>query len=77
MIGVSPNEVKLHLENQFVNDMSWDNYGGKNGWQIDHIIPLSSAKTKEELMALFHYTNLQPLSKEDNLKKGNKIISKA
>ena len=43
-------------------------------WQIDHIIPLSSAITKEEIYKLCYYTNLQPLWKIDNIKKSNKII---
>jgi hypothetical protein len=30
-------------------------------WDIDHIIPISSAKTKEDIIRLNHYTNLQPL----------------
>jgi len=38
------------------------------------IIPLSSAKTEEELYKLCHYTNLQPLWAEENMKKGNKIL---
>ena len=54
--------------------MSWDNYG-KFGWHIDHIIPLYSAKDIEELKKLFHYSNLQPLWWEDNLKKGSKILT--
>lgn len=33
---------------------------------IDHIIPLISASTEEEMVKLNHYTNLQPLSKEDH-----------
>ena len=53
--------------------MSWDNYG-LHGWHIDHIIPISSAKTEEELYKLFYYTNLQPLWAIDNIKKGNKIL---
>ena len=52
--------------------MSWDNYGD---WHIDHIIPLSSAKTEEEIYKLAHYTNLQPLWAEDNIKKSNKILT--
>lgn len=51
--------------------MTWEN---RNEWHIDHITPLSSAKTEEELYKLCHYTNLQPLWAEENLKKGNKII---
>ena len=74
MIGISRIELKNHLEKRFSKGMSWDNYGGDDGWQIDHIIPLSSAKNKEDLIRLFHYTNLQPLWKEDNLKKGSKIL---
>lgn len=62
--------VKEHIERQFTKDMSWENQGK---WQIDHIIPLSSANTEDELKNLFHYTNLQPLWAEDNLKKGCKI----
>lgn len=73
MIGCSPTDLKLHLENQFVDGMSWENYGHK-GWHIDHIIPLSSAKTVKEVLTLNHYTNLQPLWATDNHKKGNKIL---
>lgn len=71
IIGCTPLELKEHLEKQFVEGMSWEN---KNLWHIDHIIPLSSAKTEEELYKLCHYTNLQPLWAEENLKKSNKIL---
>ena len=52
--------------------MSWGLMG--KHIHIDHIIPLSSAKTEEEVYELCHYTNLQPLWAEDNLKKGSKIL---
>ena len=51
--------------------MSWDNYGK---WHIDHIIPLSSAKTEQDILKLCHYTNLQPLWAKGNIIKSNKII---
>ncbi len=71
IVGCTPQELKEHLEKQFVDGMNWDN---RKEWHIDHIIPLSSAKTEEELYKLCHYTNLQPLWAEDNLKKSNKIL---
>lgn len=73
IVGCSPIFLKEYLESQFVEDMSWDNYG-VSGWHIDHIIPLSSSKNEEELYKLCHYTNLQPLWAVDNLKKSNKLI---
>lgn len=71
IIGCTPEFLKEHLEIQFNNGMSWDNYGN---WHIDHIIPLSLAKNEEEVYNLCRYTNLQPLWAEDNLKKSNKIL---
>ena len=68
-IGCTLQELKCHIEKQFIVGMYWHNYGE---WQIDHIIPVSSAKTKRELLKLFHYTNLQPLWAKDNLIKGAK-----
>jgi len=71
--GCSPEQLKKHLESQFIDNMSWENYGHK-GWHIDHKVPLASAKNNEEVYRLCHYTNLQPLWSEENYKKGNKII---
>lgn len=68
-IGCLPSELKVHLERQFVKGMSWDNHGS---WHIDHIIPLSSAKTEKRLYKLCHYSNLQPLWAADNYKKSKK-----
>lgn len=39
-------------------------------YHVDHIVPLVTAKTEEDVLALFHYSNLQMLTPEDNLKKG-------
>lgn len=68
-IGCSPGYLIKHLEEQFSEGMSWDNYGE---WHIDHIIPLCKGKTKEGILELSHYTNLQPLWAEDNFKKGGR-----
>jgi hypothetical protein len=72
-IGCDIQELKNHIEKQFADGMNWDNHSYE-GWHIDHIIPLSSAKNIEELYKLCHYTNLQPLWAKDNLRKGNRKI---
>ena len=66
IIGCSFEGLKQHLEKQFQPWMNWDNRGLYNGqpnygWDIDHIIPLKTAKTVEDIIRLNHYTNLQPL----------------
>jgi len=43
------------------------------GYHIDHIVPISIAKTEEEVINLCHYTNFQPLWWRDNIVKSNKI----
>jgi hypothetical protein len=74
IIGCSWDEFKAHIESRFYPNpvtgemMTWENYG-KNGWEIDHIKPLCSAKNLDELIKLSHYTNLQPLWAIDNVKK--------
>ena len=72
MLGADYNTVMSHIESRFKKGMTWGNQGE---WHLDHIIPLSSAKTEQELIQLCHYTNLQPLWAEENLSKGDKIIA--
>ena len=74
MIGCTPQFLKEHLEMNFKEGMSWENYG-LYGWHIDHIIPLSSAEDEDGVYKLCHYTNLQPLWAKENLSKGSKIIN--
>lgn len=69
IVGCSPEELKEHLENQFTEGMTWENHG-RYGWHIDHIIPLSSATTEDDIIKLCNYKNLQPLWAIDNIKKG-------
>lgn len=66
ILGCNSLLLKKHLENQFILNMSW---GNRSEWHIDHIIPLKAAKTEFEVIALNHYTNLQPLWAKDNLTK--------
>lgn len=66
IIGCTYGELLIHLESKFEPWMTWGNRGLYNGcpnfgWDIDHIIPLSSAKCEEDFIRLNHYTNLQPL----------------
>jgi ribosome-binding protein aMBF1 (putative translation factor) len=68
-IGCDAQYLCNHIESMFQPGMNWDN---RSLWHIDHIVPLSSAKTPEEMLKLNHYTNLQPLWASDNLKKSNK-----
>jgi hypothetical protein len=73
ILGCTINEFIQHLQNQFTEGMTFENHGqGKGYWNIDHIIPISSAKTEEEIYKLNHYTNLQPLWWEENMAKGSK-----
>jgi hypothetical protein len=71
ILGCSFEDFKQHIESKWLPWMNWDNYGLYNGelnygWDIDHIIPTSSAKTEEGVIALNHYTNLQPLCSRIN-----------
>jgi len=66
IIGISYDGYLKYIESKFYNNMNWHN---KDKWHIDHIIPLKAAKTEFEVIALNHYTNLQPLWAKDNLTK--------
>lgn len=70
MLGCDYGTLAAHLESKFTEGMDWSNRGK---WHIDHVMPLASAKTEDELTALCHYTNLQPLWAYDNLSKGAKV----
>ena len=47
---------------------------GRYGYQLDHIIPISSALTESDVLKLNHYTNFQPLFWRDNILKSNKLL---
>lgn len=63
ILGCSFTEFKEHIESKFIHGMTWEN---RHLWEIDHIIPISWATTEEEILQLSHFTNLNPLWREDN-----------
>lgn len=78
IIGCSFGDLKLYIESKFEPWMNWNNRGLYNGeinygWDIDHIMPVSEAETKDDLIMLNHYSNLQPLCSKINrdIKKNN------
>jgi hypothetical protein len=74
LVGCTLEYLKNHLESQFTDGMSWDNYG-KYGWHIDHIIPCASFDLTDpaQQRECFHFSNLQPLWAKDNWSKGAKL----
>lgn len=74
LLGCSVEFLKKHLESQFTEGMTWDNYGLK-GWHIDHIKPCASfdLTDDEQMKECFHYTNLQPLWAEENIRKSDNL----
>jgi len=71
ILGCSFLEFREFLETQFETWMTWDNHGKYNGelnygWDIDHILPLDSVSTEEDIYKLCHYTNFQPLCSYTN-----------
>jgi hypothetical protein len=75
ILKYSPDELVVHLENQFTEDMTWDNYGE---WHVDHRLPISSFKFQEvgdnEFMRCWGLNNLQPMWGSENIIKGDNII---
>jgi hypothetical protein len=67
ILGCTIDDFKKYVESKWENWMNWENYGKYKkgvkdfGWDLDHIIPISTANTPEEIIKLNHYTNIQPL----------------
>lgn len=74
LTGCSIDELRAHLERQWLPGMSWINYS-VHGWHIDHIVPCSAfdLSNPEEQKRCFHYTNLQPLWAIDNWRKSDYV----
>jgi hypothetical protein len=75
LLGYTLEELIAHLEKQFTEGMTWDNYGE---WHVDHKIPMSSFQFEttddREFKLCWCLDNLQPLWGPDNLSKGTKFL---
>lgn len=75
VLQYTPEELINHLEKQFIDDMTWDNYGI---WHVDHKLPITSFDIQEmgddEFMRCWCLDNLQPMWGEENIRKSNKIL---
>ena len=67
-LGYSSLQLKEHIESLWIEGMSWENYGE---WEIDHIKPLTKWEKTSLPSEVNALSNLQPLWKEDNIKKYN------
>lgn len=74
LLGCTIEELKVHLEQCFYfhkthGPMTFENYGT---WELDHIRPLASfdLKNPAQLAQALHYTNLQPMWRDENQVKG-------
>ena len=72
LTGCTMEFLRAYLESKFEDGMSWDNYGV---WHVDHIIACANfdLSDPEQQRICFHYTNLQPMWGEQNLKKGARL----
>lgn len=76
-VGIPIDQFKEHLEKQFLDGMTWDNYGEDvfkdkvKAWHIDHIIPCNAFDFSNPIhvKACFYYKNLRPLWAKDNIVK--------
>lgn len=71
IVGISVEMLIDYLKNTFLVRYGYE-WDGIEAVHIDHIVPLCTATTEEEVIKLCHYTNLQLLKAHDNLVKNNK-----
>lgn len=71
LVGCTVTELRQHIESLFQSNMTWENKKNRV-WEVDHIRPCCSFDLTDpkQAMECFHYTNLQPLTRLENLKKG-------
>ena len=75
ILKYTPEELISHLEKQFTDSMTWENYGE---WHVDHRMPISSfvfeSVDDDSFIKCWSLENLQPMWGKDNIVKGNNII---
>jgi hypothetical protein len=75
VLKYTPEELINHLEKQFTDGMTWDNYGQ---WHVDHVMPISVHDIQvigdDEFMRCWSLSNLQPMWGDENIRKSNKIL---
>jgi len=75
ILGYTPEELINHLEKQFTEGMTWENYGE---FHVDHKLPITSFDIQEmgdeEFMKCWSLDNLQPMWGEENIRKSNKVL---
>ena len=69
VLGYTTKDLRLHIESQFEDWMSWDNHGE---WHVDHIIPIAQlvkdGVTDPSIVNAL--TNLRPLCAKQNMSLG-------
>ena len=72
MLGCSYAEARAWIESKFTQGMDWRNIGD---WEIDHVIPIAAFDLSNEahVRRVNHYSNLQPLWREQNRIKGDRL----
>lgn len=79
LVPYGVDELRRHLERQFLPGMSWENWGdGPDDWHIDHIQPKVSfvfdAPEGAEFAACWGLSNLRPAWASVNLSKNRKRV---
>jgi hypothetical protein len=76
LTGFTVEQLVNHLEKQFRNGMSWNNYGSY--WHIDHKIPIAAFnyETTDDIdfKRCWSLDNLQPLEASINVRKQDKVV---
>ena len=72
VIGLPIDDFVSYLKGTY-KEVYGKEWNGVEKVHIDHIIPLATATTEEDVLRLCHYTNLRLITEEDNLRKGAKL----